>query len=589
MMKTRIGMNTIWIAVLLFAVMSPAHGQNAPYQTQIWIEHYLRSTDQIHAVGCSGAIQPAAKWTSDFYTQRKYLPTWIDESGLKPEAFLLISSIRKAEKESLFPKVYSVKPISQLITIAIFLTDRGGALPSDMAARLDIELTNLFFLYRISSKGSLNRPYVQNIHTLKEDATHLSYELEHALNTGTFDIFLNSLEPPPNYQRLKVAQKRYENIVTSGGWERIPKGPELKEGDWHDNVILLRKRLMLTEDLTKLSTENAGYFDGTLEKAVQLFQRRHGLNSDGIVGPSTLLALNVPAEKRLEQILVNLERLRQMPRSLGERYIEVNIPAFTLKIMDNGEIVQTMRVVVGRKDRPTPVFSGRITYLEINPYWTVPPQIAKKDILPKIQQDPYYLIRKQIKVFENWKRTAAELDPFSIDWNQVGERYFPYKLRQEPTANNALGQVKFIFPNKLNVYLHDTPLKELFQRQRRSFSSGCVRVEKPIDLAAYLLNDNHTWNRQKLSRMMKEKKQTPKVILLKHPISVYLLYQTVWMEDEDEVHFRNDIYHRDQALAQSLKKQPLEFRSCQNGQNSKQWVKSDPQDLVKEVRQQPPA
>jgi murein L,D-transpeptidase YcbB/YkuD len=587
-------MNIIWIALLLFAAISPAHGQNTPYQTKIWIEHHLSATDQVHVAVCNGDIQQAAKWTLDFYAQRDYQPMWIDENGLKPEAFLLISSIRKAEKEPPFSEIYSVKPINQLITIAIFLTDRGGSLPSNMAARLDIALTNSFFLYRISfSKGSLKRQYFQDIHTLKKDPTYLIFELEHAFSTGTFDLFLDSLEPPPNYQSLKVAQKHYEHIVTAGGWVRIPKCPIMKEGDRHDNIILLRKRLMLTgdltKDLTKLSTEKAGYFDGTLKKAVQLFQRRHGLNSDGIVGPSTLSALNVPAEKRLEQILVNLERLRQMPRNLGERYIEVNIPAFTLKVVDKGEIVQTMRVVVGRKDRPTPVFSGRITYLEINPYWTVPPQIAKKDILPKIQQDPSYLIRKQIKVFENWKRTAVELDPYSIDWNQVNEHYFPYRLRQEPAVNNALGRVKFMFPNKLNVYLHDTPLKELFQRQRRSFSSGCVRVEKPTDLAAYLLNDSHVWNRQKLSRMMKGKSQTPKVVLLKRPILVYLLYQTVWMEDEDKVHFRNDIYHRDQTLAQYLKKQSLEFRSCQNGWDSNQWVKSYPKDQLKEAHQKPPA
>ena len=582
-MKTRIGMKIIWITVLLFAMTGPAHGQSDPYQIQIWIEHHLNTTDQMDAAGCGEDIRQAEKWTLDFYVQRNYLATWIDEVGLKPEASLLISTIHKVEKEALFQKVYSIKPINQLIAIAIFITDRGGSLPSDMAARLDIALTNSFFLYSISfSKGHLEKQYFQDILTLKDYSAHLVYELEDALNTGTFDIFLDSLKPPQNYHSLKAAKKRYENIVAAGGWAKISKGPVMKEGDQHDNIILLRERLLLSRDLSKLSTKNPSYFDRTLKEAVQLFQKRHGLTPDGIVGPSTLLALNVPAEKRLEQILVNLERLRQLPRNLGERYIEVNIPAFTLKVMDKGEIVQTMRVVVGRIDRPTPVFSGRITYLEINPYWTVPPRIAKNDILPKIQQDPSYLIRKQIKVFENWKRTAAELDPFSIDWNQLNESYFPYRLRQEPTVNNALGQIKFMFPNKLNVYLHDTPLKELFQHQRRSFSSGCVRVEKPIDLASYLLGVDDVWNRQKLSRILKEENRMPKVILLKSPISVYLLYQTAWVEGEDNVHFRNDIYRRDQALAQHLKKQPLNFRTCQNDLNSNQWAKSYNKDQSKE-------
>ena len=193
-MKTRIGMNTIRITLLLFAVIGPAHGQNDPYQIQIWIEHHLNATDRMYTAGCNEDIQQTAKWTIDFYTQRNYMPIWIDEIGLKPEASLLISSIRKEEKEPLFKKVYSVKPVNQLISIAIFMTDRGGSLPSNMAARLDIALTKSFFLYSISfSKDYLKRQSFQDIHTLKDYPTHQAYELEHALNTGTFDRFLEGI------------------------------------------------------------------------------------------------------------------------------------------------------------------------------------------------------------------------------------------------------------------------------------------------------------------------------------------------------------------------------------------------------------
>jgi L,D-transpeptidase YcbB len=291
---------------------------------------------------------------------------------------------------------------------------------------------------------------------------------------------------------------------------------------------------------------------------------RFGLIPDGIVGSSTLDVLNVSAKDRLTQILINLERWRQMPHDLGERYVEVNIPDFSLKVVDQGKVVQTMRVIVGRKDRPTPTFIGRMTYLEFNPYWTVPPKIAKKDILPKIQNDPSFLIRKQIRVFENWNATAAELDPLSIDWNALSDEKFPYRLRQEPAVSNALGQIKFMFPNKLNVYLHDTPSKELFLRRQRNFSSGCVRVENPFKLAAYLLNADDNWSPPKLRHILDDESKKPKVILLKKPVPIYLLYWTTWVEDDDSVHFRNDIYGYDQTLFELLKKQPSIIRTCQN-------------------------
>ena len=565
-MTHHIGMKTIGSIVILLGAISSLYAEKYPDQIQLEINNYLNAATQAETARCTDGISKIPAWVSEFYLKRGYSPAWIDEIGLKPEAALLLSKIRAFVNDGYSQAVYPIKVIDQLSSDAVFMNTQGGSLAPDKAAQLDIKLSSAFFLHSLFlARGRLETPYFKGIYQPLKLPPDLPDELEHALQTKTFDILLAHLAPPQeSYQKLVTAKKRYQAIVAAGGWQEIPKGVTLKEGSQDDRVILLRKRLILAGDLTDSSSENSDYFDHTLKKAVQHFQMRFGLNPDGMVGSSTLDVLNVSAEDRLVQIVINLERWRQMPHDFGERYIEVNIPDFNLKVVDQGKIVQTMRVIVGRKDRPTPTFIGRMTYLELNPYWTVPPKIAKKDILPKIQNDPSFLIQKQIRVFENWKATAAELDPFSIDWKALNDENFPYRLRQEPDSSNALGQIKFMFPNKLNVYLHDTPSKELFLRRQRDFSSGCVRVENPFQLAAYLLNADDNWSPQQLRHILDDESKKPKVILLKKPIPIYLLYWTTWVEDDNSVHFRNDIYGYDRTLLELLKKQPPVFRTCQN-------------------------
>ena len=565
-MTHHIGMKTIGSIVILLGAISSLYAEKYPDQIQLEINNYLNAATQAETARCTDGISKIPAWVSEFYLKRGYSPAWIDEIGLKPEAALLLSKIRAFVKDGYSQAVYPIKVIDQLSTDVIFMNTQGSSLAPDKAAQLDINLSSAFFLHSLFlARGRLETPYFKGIYKPLRLPSDLSNKLEHALQTKTFDILLARLAPPQeSYQKLVAAKKRYEAVVTAGGWDEIPKGVILKEGSRDDRVILLRKRLILADDLADSSFENSDYFDHALKKAVQHFQMRFGLHPDGIVGSSTLDVINVSAKDRLAQIVINLERWRQMPHDFGERYIEVNIPDFNLKVVDQGKIVQTMRVVVGRKDRPTPTFIGRMTYLELNPYWTVPPKIAKKDILPKIQNDPSFLIQKQIRVFENWKATAAELDPFSIDWKALNDENFPYRLRQEPDSSNALGQIKFMFPNKLNVYLHDTPSKELFLRRQRDFSSGCVRVENPFQLAAYLLNADDNWSPQQLRHILDDESKKPKVILLKKPIPIYLLYWTTWVEDDNSVHFRNDIYGYDRTLLELLKKQPPVFRTCQN-------------------------
>ncbi|KKL28294.1 hypothetical protein LCGC14_2376570, partial [marine sediment metagenome] len=294
--------------------------------------------------------------------------------------------------------------------------------------------------------------------------------------------------------------------------------------------------------------------DEQLEEVVRSFQKKHGLKKDGIVGPKTRAALNVPAKVRARQIELNMERWRWIPRNLGQRYILVNIADFKLSLIENGETVMDMRVVVGRTYRRTPVFSSKMKYLVLNPFWNVPMSIAVKDILPKLRENHNYLSLQNMTLYANWQNGAPPIDPGSIDWSKVNRRSFRYKLVQKPGPQNALGRLKFMFPNKFSVYLHDTPSKELFQKNIRSFSSGCIRAEKPVELAVYLLKDGSNWTREKIMAAINHGKN--RSIGIPRPLNVHLLYWTAWVDKAGEIHFRDDIYDRDRPLDKALQERP---------------------------------
>jgi len=343
---------------------------------------------------------------------------------------------------------------------------------------------------------------------------------------------------------------KYQNIKKSGSWHTVPAGSKIRKGDAGKRIAALRLRLMASNDLEDPNNGNPEYFDDALEDGVKRFQARHGLKVDGIVGFNTLSALNVSLEDRIQQIKLNMERWRWLPQDLGARYILVNTADFRLKVIENEQTLKTIRAIVGKKDRPTPMLSRKMIYLELNPYWNIPHKIALNDILPCIKKDPDYLMDKGIRIFENWTADAKELNPGSIDWDRIGKDNFIYKLRQDPKSSNALGRVKFMFPNEFSIYLHDTPSRELFDRTKRAFSSGCVRVEKPMELAAYLLSDNPKWDLQELIAAVDSKKT--RAISLPSPINIHILYWTAWVDNDGITQFRENIYGRDRQLNLAL-------------------------------------
>ena len=377
--------------------------------------------------------------------------------------------------------------------------------------------------------------------------------MNEAILNNSISGSLTSLLPTyKTYTRLKRALSNYRQIEYDGGWKPIASGETLKLGMSDPRVVDLKNRLIFSGDLKARVAIDENY-DELAELAVKKFQKRHGLTVDGNVGAGTLEMLNIPVEKRIEQVIINMERCRWLPTELGEHYVLVNIANFELEAVKNGEVELEMDVVVGKPFRKTPVFSSQMVYLVFNPYWTVPPTIFDNDIVPAVRKNSRHLANLNIKVVSGYGANEKIIDPSTIDWSSVTSRNFPYMLRQEPGPNNALGLVKFIFPNPYNVYMHDTNHRELFVNTDRTLSSGCIRLAKPLEFAEYILkNQSQDYTMEKIQSIVaKEKNQT---VLIQPGINVHLLYWTAFVDETGSINFRKDIYERDKALSNALSK-----------------------------------
>ncbi|MGA9176951.1 MAG: L,D-transpeptidase family protein [Desulfobacterales bacterium] len=483
----------------------------------------------------------------DFYVYRKIKPVWVTKDSLNNKAKVFIKTIIEADHEGLDASIYHRDDILSLVRI-LELNSVFDAFEPAKYAELELLLTDAFFSYGFHLSEGVVEPNQTNVdwHIEKPNKNLLKI-LRASLNNEKIEELVDILQPHHSgYLRLKSALLKYQNIKKSGGWHKIPVGPKLRKGDTEKRIAALRSRLIISGDLSDSTSGDGEYFDEALESGVKKFQARNGLKTDGVVGSNTLSALNISVEDRIGQIKLNMERWRWLPQDLGKRYILVNTANFELDIIENGETVTSTRAIVGKKKRPTPALSRKITYMELNPYWNVPHRIAINDILPCVKKDSNYLKDKNIRIFENWEDDAKEVNPESIDWNTVTKKNFGYKLRQDPANSNALGRVKFIFPNEFSIYLHDTPARTLFNKTKRTFSSGCIRIEKPMELAAYLLTDNSKWTYEKLTAAVDSKKT--RTILLSDPINIHILYWTAWVDKNGIVNFRDDIYGRDRQL-----------------------------------------
>lgn len=493
----------------------------------------------------------------EFYRARDFRPAWTDNGLVLADAVAFLDALRLVADDGLDPENYHLAALDSLLAeINVAKEKKGGRVRPEALADLEMLLTDAFLLCGSHLvHGQVNPETIQSEWFVKGRYEDLAAVLENGLTANDIRGALDSLRPAhPVYRGLKRSLRDHRALADAGGWPEVPPGPKLVKGDRDPRVEAVRMTLAATGDLIVGEGDgDPALFDEGLERSVKAFQIRHGLEPDGAVGIKTALTMNVPAAERLAQIRANLERWRWVTQDLGERYILVNVAGFNIEVVEAGREVLTMPAIVGRAYRQTPEFSGRMTYIEVNPIWNVPPKLAREDILPKAKKDPAYLKKMGFRVLENWTDGAPEIDPEAVDWSQVEAENLTYRFRQDPGPLNSLGRIKFMFPNKFDVYLHDTPERGLFKRAARDFSSGCIRVEKPLELAEYILRDDPEWPRERLLAAIDA--QETQVVSLRTPLSVHLLYWTAWLAEDGRAQFRQDIYLRDAALYRALEEQ----------------------------------
>ncbi|MCB2170036.1 MAG: L,D-transpeptidase family protein [Deltaproteobacteria bacterium] len=551
MVARGIGILVFGAVMLLACLFTGASAGDWQTETARQLEQQLQSPLVGDTPSCPDRHFDSYRAVVRFYATRDYEPAWVDQFGLLPEGAMALAVVKQAGNQGLRYADYRNPWLDDLLDGVTTRPVIIGPTFNGKQVQLDLAVTEMVLRYAWHrTMGRIDPMMIYGVTTEKEPVRDLAVALAESLESGRLDVFFAQLGPQHTaYRALQKSLSRYQRIKTAGGWSAIDDGPPLEHGECGVRVAQLRNRLGVSGDVHDASELKTACFDDRLATAVAEFQRRHGLNADGVVGERTLAALNVPVEQRIRQIQLNLERWRWMPEDLGSRYVLVNIPGFQMQVIEAGQVVKTMRTIVGQKRRPTPVLSSKITYLEINPYWYVPPKIAREDLLPKIQENPSYLVRQNFRVFDSWDKDARELNPFTINWASLSEDHFPFRLRQEPSAHNALGRVKFMFPNELSVYIHDTPSKNLFKRSSRPFSSGCVRVEAPLELVTLLLR-HQNWDQARLAEAVASNQR--QVVILDDPMPVHLVYLTAWVDAGGETHFGKDIYGHDQTLLSAL-------------------------------------
>jgi len=486
-----------------------------------------------------------------FYKGRDYASAW-SYNGTLQQVDILIKAIDESYGEGLSPAYYHLAPINSLAENI----KKGLSRDPSLLADLDILLTDAFLTLGCHlSAGCANPLTAASEWFAKGGKVDVTSLLEQALRKKRIRETLMQLRPEKDiYIRLRHALAEYREFALKGEWPQMSAGPALKKGMTSERVGELKKRLVASGDLKLKETMPNNRFDDSLEQSVIAFQLRHGISADGTVGRTTRKALNVPLKQRIRQIELNLERLRWILGNIEDRFIIVNIADFRLYVIEGDLPVLSMKVVVGKPYLSTPIFTSKMTYIVINPSWNIPKSIALKEILPKVQRNPRYLAEQNIDVLQNEGTHEKKIDLRNANWSRINSNISQYRFRQQPGPKNALGQLKFMFPNSFDVYLHDTPAKSLFSENIRTFSHGCIRIEKPVELAEYLLREDPRWTRDALIAAID--KGTEQVVTIPKPLNVHLLYLTAWVDNEGSVQFRNDIYGRDKRLEQALFKKP---------------------------------
>jgi len=481
----------------------------------------------------------------DLYAKLDFQPIWTTESGPTAKAKVFLDRLGKAGAHGLDPAHY----------LHARLAKAAADLGSAKRGEFEVAMSRAFARYaadinagRIGPNRAIPNLYVQPV---RPDPERL---LLAAAKTSDFEKFIDGLPPQtPQYARLVKALAVYRAIEAKGGWKPVPGGPTLKPDMTSPRLAKIRERLMVSGDLKEMGAK-PNFYDKALIAAVKRFQFRHGLNEDGSIGKGTVAAMNIPIAVKIRQQVLNLERRRWMPTDLGDQYIFVNIADQHLKWVTRAhspkpKTIHVARVAVGKRYHQTPVFSGVMSFVRINPHWNVPQSIARKEMLPKLKRDPGYLTRNHYLLLTRPIDNDSAVSPQSVDWASMSRSNFPYFIRQMPGPWNALGTIIFMFPNPHNIFIHDTAARSVFARERRYFSHGCIRLQFPKKFGELVLEPND-WDLKKINEAIKTREEMQ--VGLKRRLPVHITYLTAWSNKDGTHHFRPDIYKRDATLNKVL-------------------------------------
>ena len=480
----------------------------------------------------------------DFYSENDYELIWFGNNALASQRRAeLVNSLQSASFHGLPGKKYQVNSLLSKLSTSDSLFEIGLLEGLFMIAFTEYA-SDLDTGVLIPSE--VDTDIVRQINFKDTD-----FYIQGLLSRNPYDYFRSLGPQSSEYARLLVEYQKLSEIIRNGGWSNIATDRILRFGDSGDDVVAIRNRLF---DQGYMPNSISTKFDKNLLKAIQKYQSDHGLIPDGIVGEGTILELNISAEQRLSSIIVALERERWLGDTLGQRHIWVNLADFTAKIIEDHAVVFETRTVLGVNDESmrSPEFSDKMEYMVVNPTWHIPVSIAKNEYLPELKKDPEAL--PFLKLFDS---SGSLVDRESIDFSILGKNYFPYEMKQLPSTTNALGLVKFMFPNPYNIYLHDTPAKDLFMKEVRDFSHGCIRLHEPFDFAYALLEKQTDEPQSEFQNALKSQEET--IILLSKSVPVHITYRTAFTKAGGGIEFRRDIYGRDQKIYDALVELGLEL------------------------------
>ncbi len=486
------------------------------------------------------------KNVDEFYQRREGAPAWVTHQSISKQAADAVKVLESAPAHGLHAADYGAAEIADTIK-TLDHADKKAADRLQQLAEFDLRLTTaLFSLGHDVAVGHSSPTRIDPRWKARRTAPDLVGTLSHASEAG-LSTWLDDIRPAhQEYADLQKALATLRDRQAHGGWPVVPPGP-LKRGDTRASVVALRQRLAATDAVSGVAATSQTY-DADVVAAVRALQEHHGLKVTGMADAATIASMNVPLENRIAQLELNLERWRWMPDDFGARHLIVNIPYFHVLAREDGKIVRDIRVVVGKPDpaHETPIFSSTMTTVVFSPYWNIPDSIVTGETAPAVARDKNYLAKHHIEILRVSSSGATPIDPSSVKWDDAGELR-QLAFRQLPGSDNALGHVKFLFPNDYDVYLHDSPADELFARPGRALSHGCIRVEEPETMAMYVLKDDPAWDTPKILAAMNA--GVEKAVKLKQPIPVHIVYFTAWVDEKGGLHYQPDVYGYDTKQA----------------------------------------